>query len=130
MSLILDIVLKFIYNVNISHQDTLGGFVMAQTSISIRVDEDIKKEAEALFSKLGLTLSAATNVFYRQAIRTQGIPFPLTMTEVSSKMQARNAFGEAFRAAQEQSFINGTSEISLDEINDIIAECRQGERPK
>ena len=54
---------------------------MAQTNISIRVDEDVKKDAEALFSKLGPTLSAATNVFYRQAVRTQGIPFPLTAVD-------------------------------------------------
>jgi len=52
---------------------------VGQTNISIRVDEDVKKEAETLFAKLGLTLSSATNVFYRQAVRTQGIPFPLTL---------------------------------------------------
>jgi addiction module RelB/DinJ family antitoxin len=51
---------------------------MGQTNISIRIDEDVKKDAEILFTKLGLTLSAATNVFYRQAIRAQGIPFSVT----------------------------------------------------
>jgi DNA-damage-inducible protein J len=97
---------------------------VAQTNISIRIDEDVKKEAEALFSKLGLTLSAATNVFYRQAVRTQGIPFHVTAV-ANPKRQARKEFGEAFRAVQEQSAINGTSEMSLDEINGIIAECRR-----
>ena len=53
---------------------------MAQTNISIRIDEDVKREAESLFSKLGLTLSSATNVFFRQAVRTQGIPFNLSVT--------------------------------------------------
>jgi len=100
---------------------------MAQTNISIRIDEDIKKEAEALFARLGLTLSAATNVFYRQAVRTQSIPFPLTAVEADHKMQARKEFGQAVKAIQEQSLINGTSEMSLEEINGIIAECRQGE---
>ena len=99
---------------------------MAQTNISIRIDEDVKREAEALFARLGLTLSAATNVFYRQAVRTQSIPFPLTVVEADPKMQARKEFGEAVRAIQEQSLINGTSEMGLEEINDIIAECRQG----
>lgn len=98
---------------------------MAQTNISIRIDEDVKKDAEAVFAKLGLTLSAATNVFYRQAVRTQSIPFPLSAIETDNKMQARKEFGEALRAAQEQSVINGTSEMTLDEINDIISECRQ-----
>jgi addiction module RelB/DinJ family antitoxin len=103
----------------------LGGFIVAQTNVSIRLDEDVKKEAEALFSKLGLTLSSATNIFFRQAIRTQGIPFPLTAVEINAKRQARKEFGEAFAAAQEQSVNNETNEISMDEIDGIIKECRQ-----
>jgi len=99
---------------------------MAQTNISIRIDEDVKREAEALFARLGLTLSAATNVFYRQAVRTQSIPFPLTAVDADPKIQARKEFGEAIRAIQEQSLINGTSEMSLEEINGIIAESRKG----
>ena len=98
---------------------------MAQTNVSIRVDEDVKKDAEAVFAKLGLTLSAATNVFYRQAVRTQGIPFHLSAVDIDPKMQARREFGEAMMAAQEQSVINGTSEMTLEEINDIISDCRQ-----
>jgi len=99
---------------------------MAQTSISIRIDEDVKRDAESLLSKLGLTLSSATNVFFRQVIRTQGIPFPLSAAEAEgSTMEARREFGEAFRAAQEASVINGTSEMTLDEINEVIAECRR-----
>ena len=101
---------------------------MAQTNISIRVDEDVKKDAETLFAKLGLTLSAATNVFYRQAIRTQGIPFHITAIEPPK--QSREAIlargREALREAQEQAIINGTSEMTPDDINAIISECRQG----
>ena len=103
---------------------------MAQTNISIRIDEDVKKEAESLFANLGLTLSSATNVFFRQAIRTQGIPFPLSMTTPST--QAREAALSrglsAMYEAHEQAAINGTSDMTLDEINDIINECRQESR--
>lgn len=98
---------------------------MAQTNISIRIDEDIKKEAEILCDKIGLTLSAVTNVFYRQFVRTQGIPFPITAIDIETPKKARKELKEAFRAAQEQSVINGTDDMSMDEINDIIAECRQ-----
>ena len=99
---------------------------MAQTNVSIRVDEDIKKEAEALFAKLGLTLSAATNVFYRQAVRTQGMPFPVTVVE--PKNDGGVLLREAFREAQEQAIINGTSDMTLDEINSIIMEVRNEKR--
>ena len=48
---------------------------MAQTNLTIRIDEDIKRDAETLFTKMGLNMSAAINVFFRQAIREQEIPF-------------------------------------------------------
>lgn len=50
---------------------------MAQTNLTIRIDENIKQEAELLFNRIGLNMSAAINVFFRQAIREQAIPFEL-----------------------------------------------------
>ena len=100
---------------------------MGQTSISIRVDEDVKREAEALFAKLGLTLSSATNVFFRQAVRTQSIPFWLSAVE---KHDAGFLLREAMKESQAQAVINGTSEMTLDEINEIIAEVRREKRGK
>ncbi len=44
-------------------------------NVSIRIDKDVKKESEELFGELGLTLSAAVNVFLRQALRHGGLPF-------------------------------------------------------
>jgi len=96
---------------------------MAQTNISIRTDEDLKKDVEAIFAKLGLTLSAATNVFYRQVVMKQSIPFPLTT--IGADLQTRKEFGEAFRAMQEESIANGTDEMILEDINEIISETRR-----
>lgn len=50
---------------------------MAQSNLTIRIDEDIKREAESLFNKIGMNISTAINVFFRQAIREQAIPFEL-----------------------------------------------------
>ena len=50
---------------------------MAQTNLTVRIDEGIKHEAETLFNRIGLTMSSAVNVFFRQAIREQSIPFEL-----------------------------------------------------
>jgi addiction module RelB/DinJ family antitoxin len=100
---------------------------MAQANVSIRIDEDVKREAESLFAKLGLTLSAATNVFYRQAVRTQGIPFPITALPPNTS-DGGFLLREALREAQEQAALNGTSEMTLDEINNIISEVRQENR--
>ena len=47
-----------------------------------------------------------------------------------SQMQARKELGEAFRAIQEDSVRNGTDKITMDEIDALIAECRQERRTK
>ncbi len=46
-------------------------------TISLRVDEDVKKEAETLFCKLGLNMSTAINIFLKQSVREQAIPFKI-----------------------------------------------------
>ena len=48
------------------------------TNVSIRMDLDLKKQAEALFSDLGLNMTAAMTMFLRQAVRNQGIPFEIS----------------------------------------------------
>ena len=47
------------------------------TNVTIRLDETVKQDAETLFDKLGMSMSGAINVFFRQAIREQAIPFPI-----------------------------------------------------
>jgi len=49
---------------------------MPQTvTINIRVDEKVKKDAEVLFNNLGLNISTAVNIFFRQAIMDEALPF-------------------------------------------------------
>ena len=48
------------------------------TNLTIRMDSALKQEADALFSDLGMNMSTAFNVFVRQAIRVQGLPFEVT----------------------------------------------------
>ena len=42
---------------------------MATTNISIRMDSDLKSQADALFSELGMNLSTAFNIFVRQSLQ-------------------------------------------------------------
>lgn len=48
---------------------------MAKISTSISVDADVKAQAQELFAELGLDLSTAVNLFLRQCIYEDGIPF-------------------------------------------------------
>ena len=48
---------------------------MAKISTSISIDADVKAQAQELFAELGLDLSTAVNLFLRQCIYEDGIPF-------------------------------------------------------
>ena len=52
---------------------------MATTNLNIRIDEDLKKQAEDIFNELGLNMSTALTVFLRQTVRSNGIPFDLRL---------------------------------------------------
>lgn len=43
-------------------------------TISCKVDEKVKTNAEAIFASLGISMSAAINMFLRAAIREEGLP--------------------------------------------------------
>ena len=50
---------------------------MATTNVTIRMDKELKAQADELFSALGLNMSTAMGVFCRQAVRLGKIPFEL-----------------------------------------------------
>jgi len=50
---------------------------MANTSMTIRTDKEVKQQASKIFSALGMDMTTAVNVFLRQAIRHNGIPFEI-----------------------------------------------------
>ena len=52
---------------------------MAQTNINIRMDENLKKEYEAVLSELGLNLTTSFNVFARTVVREKRIPFEIAL---------------------------------------------------
>jgi DNA-damage-inducible protein J len=46
--------------------------------VTIRVDKDLKENAETLFGRLGMNMSTALNVFLRKAVDESAIPFPVS----------------------------------------------------
>ena len=47
--------------------------------INIRVNDEVKKEAESIFKSLGLNMSVAMNLFLKKCINENGIPFDLKL---------------------------------------------------
>ena len=50
---------------------------MAQTSINIRMDEDLKRRFEEFCDDVGLTMTAAFTIFAKTALRKNRIPFDI-----------------------------------------------------
>ncbi|MDR0456032.1 MAG: type II toxin-antitoxin system RelB/DinJ family antitoxin [Treponema sp.] len=57
---------------------------MSVTNINIRVDSDIKTQAQDVLASLGLNMTTAINIFLRQAISQHSIPFVIS-TEPAKK---------------------------------------------
>ncbi len=71
---------------------------MAAVSTNIKIDPKLKQESQALFESFGLSLSTAVNMFLRQAVREQAIPFrvgtPIPNAETLKAIEdARNGIG-------------------------------------
>lgn len=57
---------------------------MAKKNMTIRMEPKLKAQAEALFKSLGMDLSTATSIFYRQALRCHGLPFEVKINELNA----------------------------------------------
>ena len=50
---------------------------MAQTTINVRMDEDLKKQFEVFCEETGLNISTAINMFVKTVVRENKIPFKI-----------------------------------------------------
>lgn len=51
---------------------------MRNVDVTFTVDEELKKKADTLFADLGMSLSTALNIFLRQSVREQQVPFVIS----------------------------------------------------
>lgn len=50
---------------------------MATVNMSIRMDVELKKQADAMLADMGLNMTTAMNIFLRQVVRQGRIPFEI-----------------------------------------------------
>ncbi len=86
---------------------------MATTPTQVRIDADIKKEAAALFSSLGLDMSGAVNLFLHQCVLRGGLPFSVELPRYSEK--TLSAMAEAKRISRDADVKGYTSMEELKE---------------
>ena len=86
--------------------------------LQIRIDEELKNKANAVYGELGIDLSTAIRMFLKRSVLVGGIPFDTKLDE--STLKALLAV-DNMRTTSEN---NGNSEMSLDDINEEIRLAR------
>ena len=95
---------------------------MAQTAMTIRMDNELKVQFDALCNEFGMSTNTAFNIFARAVVRGRRIPFIIEASE-KEDVPGKAAFDQLRRYAAE----NGLAGMSLDEINKEITLAREGD---
>jgi DNA-damage-inducible protein J len=91
-----------------------GACIMAETTnLNIRIDKELKEQAEVFFNELGLNMSSAFNIFVRQSLRQGKIPFELSLVADPFYSSTNMAvLRQSIQEANEEKFVTKT----LDEL--------------
>ena len=60
---------------------------MTKTSMSICLDSEVKEQAQLVFNHLGMDMTTAINIFLRQTIQYQGLPFDVKLDDHEKLLQ-------------------------------------------
>ena len=79
------------------------------TTLNIRIDRELKDQAEVFFSELGLNMSSAFNIFVRQSLREGRIPFELSLVADPFYSSTNIAvLRQSIKEADEERFVTKT----------------------
>lgn len=87
-------------------------------NVNARIQQDVKQQAEAILTRIGLPRSVAIDIFYRQIIMNDGIPFPLSIpSHVPARDKMSNAdFDVMIKTGYEQA--KADDSFDMDEVFD------------
>lgn len=74
------------------------------TTLNLRVNPEVKENAEAVLKMLGLPMSTAIDMFLRQIAMTGGIPFSVTVPMAPPHLNADLLTGEEIRALLDEGY--------------------------
>jgi DNA-damage-inducible protein J len=67
--------------------------IMPLTNVNISIDSEIDTRARQIFATLGLDMTTAINLFLRQTVYTQDIPFSLSANQMPIESVGNLPFG-------------------------------------
>lgn len=83
------------------------------STITVRVDDKVKKDACEVFNEVGMDMSTAINIYLKQVIRVNGIPFPVS-AEIPNDTTMK-----AIRAAEKGKMATFSSiDALMEDLND------------
>ena len=94
---------------------------MAQVSMTVRMDSQLKQNFDALCARMGLSANAAMNIFANAVVMYKKIPFEIKAEPEKESMSALESFLEIRKMAESGQF----PDLTLDEINEEIRLARE-----
>ena len=94
------------------------------TNFNMRMNKAKKLELETLFSRLGMTLPDAVNIFFEQALLKNGLPFSVRLPkyELSDSLKAAIEEAEAIKTGKVKTKIYSSARELFDELDKEIEE--------
>ena len=80
-------------------------------TVTARVDEETKKEAERIFRELGIPMSSAISVFLKAVVRNRGIPFELKVEGVAPPYPYEGGLAKVRDAELSESSLRALKEV-------------------
>ncbi len=94
---------------------------MAQSTVTIRVDDTLKRNFDDLCDQFGFSNTAAFTLFMKAVVRERRIPFEI---KIDSDEEIRARAISAFARMREDAANSGVEDMSVEEIDRIINEVR------
>lgn len=94
---------------------------MAQVSMTVRMDSQLKQNFDALCSQFGMSANAAMNIFANAVVVYRKIPFEIKAPEKETSLKGL----EAFRKIRAMAENGQLPDLTLDEINEEIRMARE-----
>ena len=99
---------------------------MAQVSMTVRMDSQLKQMFDALCAQFGMSANTAMNIFANAVVQTRSIPFEIKAVNDDTYHKGV----QSFYALREQAKENGIQDMTLDEINEEIRKARAERKEK
>ena len=84
---------------------------MSQTTMTIRIDDSLKRDFDKVCDDLGMPMSTAINIFAKKVVREKRIPFEVSVDPFYSETNIK-----ALKKSIEQIKSGKTVEMSFDDL--------------